>query len=144
MLAFLFSIYNMNRIVFVEGNAEVGSLIAAYLAKLMILLMSLLSRVVFRADIILTTQPSGFTGYYASVNGMTICRVYATAGKARCLLTSLDGDMNHILALGRWAPATTSQNHASTACVCWRVCAYICGKANKRNRQKSSGGAYAA
>ncbi|POT58700.1 two-component system response regulator RstA [Citrobacter amalonaticus] len=91
----------MNTIVFVEDDPEVGSLIAAYLAK---------------HDIEVIVEPRGDMAEEAILrvrpdlvlldimlpgkDGMTICR--DLQGKWQgpiVLLTSLDSDMNHILAL---------------------------------------------
>lgn len=91
----------MNTIVFVEDDAEVGSLIAAYLAK---------------HDIQVTVEPRGDQAEETILrenpdlvlldimlpgkDGMTICRdLRAKWSGPIVLLTSLDSDMNHILAL---------------------------------------------
>lgn len=74
----------MNRIVFVEDDAEVGSLIAAYLAKHDIDVI-VEPRGDRAEDLILTTQPDLvlLDIMLPGKDGMTICRDYATAGKAR-------------------------------------------------------------
>ncbi|WP_130835058.1 two-component system response regulator RstA [[Erwinia] mediterraneensis] len=91
----------MNRIVFVEDEPEVGELIAAYLA---------------RHDITVTVETRGdrAEALIAEVNpdlvmldimlpgkdGMTLCRDLRSRWSGPIvLLTSLDSDMNHILAL---------------------------------------------
>lgn len=91
----------MNTIVFVEDDAEVGSLIAAYLAK---------------HDMQVTVEPCGDQAEETILrenpdlvlldimlpgkDGMTICRdLRAKWSGPIVLLTSLDSDMNHILAL---------------------------------------------
>lgn len=91
----------MNTIVFVEDDAEVGSLIAAYLAK---------------HDMQVTVEPRGDRAEETILrenpdlvlldimlpgkDGMTICRdLRAKWSGPIVLLTSLDSDMNHILAL---------------------------------------------
>lgn len=104
----------MNTIVFVEDDAEVGSLIAAYLAK---------------HDMQVTVEPRGDPGrrnYSArkpdlvlldimlpGKDGMTICRdLRAKWSGPIVLLTSLDSDMNHILALEMGCLRLYSQNDA--------------------------------
>ncbi|HFE1275879.1 TPA: two-component system response regulator RstA [Escherichia coli] len=91
----------MNTIVFVEDDAEVGALIAAYLAK---------------HDMQVTVEPRGDRAEETILRenpdlvlldimlpgkeGMTICRdLRAKWSGPIVLLTSLDSDMNHILAL---------------------------------------------
>lgn len=91
----------MNTIVFVEDDAEVDSLIAAYLAK---------------HDMQVTVEPRGDRAEETILrenpdlvlldimlpgkDGMTICRdLRAKWSGPIVLLTSLDSDMNHILAL---------------------------------------------
>ena len=95
----------MNTIVFVEDDAEVGSLIAAYLAK---------------HDMQVTVEPRGDQAEETILrespdlvlldimlpgkDGMTICRdLRAKWSGPIVLLTSLDSDMNHILARERGA-----------------------------------------
>ena len=92
---------DMNTIVFVEDDPEVGSLIAAYLA---------------RHDIEVTLEPRGDVAeekvlqvqpdlvlldiMLPGKDGMTICRDLRGRWQGPIvLLTSLDSDMNHILAL---------------------------------------------
>lgn len=92
---------DMNTIVFVEDDPEVGSLIAAYLA---------------RHDIEVTVEPRGDLAeekilqvqpdlvlldiMLPGKDGMTICRDLRGRWQGPIvLLTSLDSDMNHILAL---------------------------------------------
>jgi two-component system response regulator RstA len=92
---------DMNTIVFVEDDPEVGSLIAAYLA---------------RHDIEVTLEPRGDVAeekvlqvqpdlvlldiMLLGKDGMTICRDLRGRWQGPIvLLTSLDSDMNHILAL---------------------------------------------
>lgn len=103
----------MNTIVFVEDDAEVGSLIAAYLAK---------------HDMQVTVEPRGDQAEETILrenpdlvlldimlpgkDGMTICRdLRAKWSGPIVLLTSLDSDMNHIWHW-KWVPATYSQNDA--------------------------------
>ncbi len=91
----------MNRIVFVEDDAEVGKLIAAYLGK---------------HDIEVLVEPRGDTAQarialeepdlvlldimLPGKDGMTLCRDLRPAYDGPIvLLTSLDSDMNHILSL---------------------------------------------
>lgn len=123
----------MNRIVFVEDDAEVGSLIAAYLAKHDIDVI-VEPRGDRAEDLILTTQPDLvlLDIMLPGKDGMTICRDLRHRWQGPIvLLTSLDSDMNHILALEMGASSKPRLRP-----FCWRVCAYTCGKANKRNRQK--------
>lgn len=91
----------MNRIVFVEDDAEVGSLIAAYLAKHDIDVI-VEPRGDRAEDLILTTQPDLvlLDIMLPGKDGMTICRDLRHRWQGPIvLLTSLDSDMNHILAL---------------------------------------------
>ncbi|EAB6390241.1 two-component system response regulator RstA [Salmonella enterica] len=91
----------MNRIVFVEDDAEVGSLIAAYLAKHDIDVI-VEPRGDRAEDLILTTQPDLvlLDIMLPGKDGMTICRDLRHHWQGPIvLLTSLDSDMNHILAL---------------------------------------------
>ena len=98
---FISTVNVMNTIVFVEDDAEVGSLIAAYLAK---------------HDMQVTVEPRGDQAEETILrenpdlvlldimlpgkDGMTICRdLRAKWSGPIVLLTSLDSDMNHILAL---------------------------------------------
>ncbi len=91
----------MNKIVFVEDDAEVGKLIAAYLGK---------------HDIDVLVEPRGDTAQerierekpdlvlldimLPGKDGMTLCRdLRPTYSGPIVLLTSLDSDMNHILSL---------------------------------------------
>ncbi|STF45844.1 DNA-binding transcriptional regulator RstA [Escherichia coli] len=104
----------MNTIVFVEDDAEVGSLIAAYLAK---------------HDMQVTVEPRGDRAEETILrenpdlvlldimlpgkDGMTICRdLCAKWSGPIVLLTSLDSDMNHILALEMGCLRLYSQNDA--------------------------------
>ncbi len=97
----------MNTIVFVEDDAEVGALIAAYTAK---------------HDMQVTVEPRGDRAEETILrenpdlvlldimlpgkDGMTICRdLRAKWSGPIVLLTSLDSDMNHIRHW-KWAPAT--------------------------------------
>ena len=92
---------SMNKIVFVEDDAEVGKLIAAYLGK---------------HDIDVLVEPRGDTAQarialeqpdlvlldimLPGKDGMTLCRdLRPTFYGPIVLLTSLDSDMNHILSL---------------------------------------------
>lgn len=91
----------MNTIVFVEDDAEVGSLIAAYLAK-----HDMQVTVELRGDqaeeTILRENPDLvlLDIMLPGKDGMTICRdLRAKWSGPIVLLTSLDSDMNHILAL---------------------------------------------
>ncbi|EBS8364818.1 two-component system response regulator RstA [Salmonella enterica subsp. diarizonae serovar 50:z:-] len=91
----------MNRIVFVEDDAEVGSLIAAYLAKHDIDVI-VEPRGDQAEDLILTTLPDLvlLDIMLPGKDGMTICRDLRHRWQGPIvLLTSLDSDMNHILAL---------------------------------------------
>ncbi len=91
----------MNRIVFVEDDAEVGSLIAAYLAKHDIDVI-VEPRGDRAEDLILITQPDLvlLDIMLPGKDGMTICRDLRHRWQGPIvLLTSLDSDMNHILAL---------------------------------------------
>ncbi|EIV7688882.1 two-component system response regulator RstA [Salmonella enterica] len=91
----------MNRIVFVEDDAEVGSLIAAYLAKHDIDVI-VEPRGDQAEELILTTQPDLvlLDIMLPGKDGMTICRDLRHRWQGPIvLLTSLDSDMNHILAL---------------------------------------------
>ena len=98
---FISTVNVMNTIVFVEDDAEVGALIAAYLAK---------------HDMQVTVEPRGDRAEETILrenpdlvlldimlpgkDGMTICRdLRAKWSGPIVLLTSLDSDMNHILAL---------------------------------------------
>lgn len=91
----------MNKIVFVEDDPEIGSLIAAYLAK-------------HDIDVVIETRGDRAEAVIASEkpdlvlmdimlpgkDGMTLCRDLRPAWQGPVvLLTSLDSDMNHILAL---------------------------------------------
>lgn len=103
MVMFDFTLHNrlMNRIVFVEDDAEVGNLIAAYLGK---------------HDIEVLVEPRGDTAeariakerpdlvlldiMLPGKDGMTLCRdLRPSYSGPIVLLTSLDSDMNHILSL---------------------------------------------
>ncbi|ASG54840.1 two-component system response regulator RstA [Salmonella bongori] len=91
----------MNRIVFVEDDAEVGSLIAAYLAKHDIDVI-VEPRGDRAEELILTAQPDLvlLDIMLPGKDGMTICRDLRHRWQGPIvLLTSLDSDMNHILAL---------------------------------------------
>ncbi|ECG8588855.1 two-component system response regulator RstA [Salmonella enterica subsp. salamae] len=91
----------MNRIVFVEDDAEVGSLIAAYLAKHDIEVI-VEPRGDRAEDLILATLPDLvlLDIMLPGKDGMTICRDLRHRWQGPIvLLTSLDSDMNHILAL---------------------------------------------
>ncbi|HAD5238505.1 TPA: two-component system response regulator RstA [Salmonella enterica subsp. enterica serovar Typhi] len=91
----------MNRIVFVEDDAEVGSLIAAYLAKHDIDVI-VEPRGDRAEDLILITQPDLvlLDIMLPGKDGMTICRDLRHRWQGPIVLfTSLDSDMNHILAL---------------------------------------------
>lgn len=104
----------MNTIVFVEDDAEVGSLIAAYLAK---------------HDMQVTVEPRGDCAEETILrenpdlvlldimlpgkDGMTICRdLRAKWSGPIVLLTSLDSDMNHIHGTGNGCLRLYSQNDA--------------------------------
>lgn len=91
----------MNTLVFVEDDAEVGSLIAAYLAK-----HDLNVIVEPRGDkaeeVIASIQPNLvlLDIMLPGKDGMSICRdLRGKYAGPIVLLTSLDSDMNHILAL---------------------------------------------
>ena len=91
----------MNKIVYVEDEPEVGSLIAAYLGRHDIEVI-----VETRGDraesVIVEQQPDlvMLDIMLPGKDGMTICRdLRANWQGPIVLLTSLDSDMNHILAL---------------------------------------------
>ena len=101
MLILLSTSEHMNKIVFVEDDPDVGALIAAYLAK---------------HDMDVVVEPRGDTAEAAIAreqpdlvlldimlpgkDGMTLCRdLRGQFPGPIVLLTSLDSDMNHILAL---------------------------------------------
>lgn len=91
----------MNTIVFVEDDPEVGSLIAAYLAKHDIEVL-IEPRGDLAEETILRTQPELvlLDIMLPGKDGMTICRDLRGRWQGPIvLLTSLDSDMNHILAL---------------------------------------------
>ncbi|HAT2782867.1 two-component system response regulator RstA [Citrobacter koseri] len=91
----------MNTIVFVEDDPEVGSLIAAYLAKHDIEVL-IEPRGDLAEETILRTQPELvlLDIMLPGKDGMTICRDLQGRWQGPIvLLTSLDSDMNHILAL---------------------------------------------
>ncbi len=104
------------------------------------ILMSLLSRVVTGAeDLILTTQPDLvlLDIMLPGKDGMTICRDLRHRWQGPIvLLTSLDSDMKSYSGAGDGRLRLHPQKPRLRP-FCWRVCAYTCGKANKRNRQKS-------
>lgn len=104
----------MNTIVFVEDDAEVGALIAAYTAK---------------HDMQVTVEPRGDRAEETILrenpdlvlldimlpgkDGMTICRdLRAKWSGPIVLLTSLDSDMNHIHGTGNGRLRLYSQNDA--------------------------------
>ena len=92
---------DMNTIVFVEDDPEVGSLIAAYLARHDIEVI-LESRGDLAEEKILHVQPDLvlLDIMLPGKDGMTICRDLRGRWQGPIvLLTSLDSDMNHILAL---------------------------------------------
>lgn len=91
----------MNTIVFVEDDPEVGALIAAYLARhdFMVVVEPRGDRAEAR---ILETQPDLvlLDIMLPGKDGMTLCRDLQQSWQGPIvLLTSLDSDMNHILAL---------------------------------------------
>lgn len=91
----------MNKIVFVEDDPEVGSLIAAYLGKhdIEVLLETRGDRAI---DVILAQQPDLvlLDIMLPGKDGMSLCRDLRPLWQGPIvLLTSLDSDMNHILAL---------------------------------------------
>lgn len=92
---------DMNTIVFVEDDPEVGSLIAAYLARHDIEVI-LEPRGDLAEEKILQVQPDLvlLDIMLPGKDGMTICRDLRGRWQGPIvLLTSLDSDMNHILAL---------------------------------------------
>lgn len=98
---FISTVNIMNTLVFVEDDAEVGSLIAAYLAK-----HDLNVIVEPRGDkaeeVIASIQPNLvlLDIMLPGKDGMSICRdLRGKYAGPIVLLTSLDSDMNHILAL---------------------------------------------
>ncbi|MBL7637465.1 two-component system response regulator RstA [Atlantibacter hermannii] len=91
----------MSKIVFVEDDPEVGSLIAAYLGKhdIEVLLETRGDRAI---DVILAQQPDLvlLDIMLPGKDGMSLCRDLRPQWQGPIvLLTSLDSDMNHILAL---------------------------------------------
>lgn len=91
----------MSKIVFVEDDPEVGSLIAAYLGKhdIEVLLETRGDRAI---DVILVQQPDLvlLDIMLPGKDGMSLCRDLRPLWQGPIvLLTSLDSDMNHILAL---------------------------------------------
>ncbi|QRG77269.1 two-component system response regulator RstA [Citrobacter sp. R56] len=91
----------MNTIVFVEDEPEVGSLIAAYLARHDIEVI-VEPRGDRAEEVILRTQPDLvlLDIMLPGKDGMSICRDLRERWRGPIvLLTSLDSDMNHILAL---------------------------------------------
>lgn len=91
----------MSKIVFVEDDPEVGSLIAAYLGKhdIEVLLETRGDRAI---DVILAQQPDLvlLDIMLPGKDGMSLCRDLRPLWQGPIvLLTSLDSDMNHILAL---------------------------------------------
>lgn len=92
---------DMNTIVFVEDEPEVGSLIAAYLARHDIEVV-VEPRGDRAEEVILRTQPDLvlLDIMLPGKDGMSICRDLRERWHGPIvLLTSLDSDMNHILAL---------------------------------------------
>lgn len=92
---------DMNTIVFVEDEPEVGSLIAAYLARHDIEVV-VEPRGDRAEEVILRTQPDLvlLDIMLPGKDGMSICRDLRERWNGPIvLLTSLDSDMNHILAL---------------------------------------------
>ncbi len=120
----------MNKIVFVEDDPEVGTLIAAYLGK---------------HDMDVVVEPRGDRAeeviarekpdlvlldiMLPGKDGMTLCRDLRGQWQGPIvLLTSLDSDMNHILSLEMGASdyilkTTPPAVHFSRDCVC--ICASI-------------------
>ncbi|MDX6022066.1 two-component system response regulator RstA [Scandinavium sp. V105_16] len=91
----------MNKIVFVEDDPEVGSLIAAYLGKHDIDVI-VESRGDRAEEVVLREKPDLvlLDIMLPGKDGMTICRDLRTQWQGPIvLLTSLDSDMNHILSL---------------------------------------------
>ncbi|WP_313055131.1 two-component system response regulator RstA [Atlantibacter hermannii] len=91
----------MNKIVFVEDDPEVGSLIAAYLGKhdIDVLLETRGDRAI---EVILAHQPDLvlLDIMLPGKDGMSLCRDLRPLWQGPIvLLTSLDSDMNHILSL---------------------------------------------
>ncbi len=126
----------MNRIVFVEDDAEVGSLIAAYLAKHDIDVI-VEPRGDRAEELILTAQPDLvlLDIMLPGKDGMTICRDLCHRWQGPIvLLTSLDSDMNHILALEMGACDYILKTTPPP--FYWRDYAYTCDKMNRRSRQK--------
>lgn len=100
-------INDMNTIVFVEDDPEVGSLIAAYLARHDIEVI-LEPRGDLAEEKILHVQPDLvlLDIMLPGKDGMTICRDLRGRWQGPIvLLTSLDSDMNHIRHW-KWAPVT--------------------------------------
>jgi len=91
----------MNKIIFVEDDPEVGSLIAAYLGKhdMDVIVEPRGDRA---EDVVLREQPDLvlLDIMLPGKDGMTICRDLRAQWQGPIvLLTSLDSDMNHILSL---------------------------------------------
>ncbi len=101
MLAFSPGIHDMNKIVFVEDDPDVGALIAAYLGKhdMDVIVEARGDRAEERVlqeapDLVLLDI------MLPGKDGMTICRDLRSQWQGPIvLLTSLDSDMNHILSL---------------------------------------------
>ncbi len=106
----------MNKIVFVEDDPEVGTLIAAYLGK---------------HDMDVVVEPRGDRAeeviarekpdlvlldiMLPGKDGMTLCRDLRGQWQGPIvLLTSLDSDMNHILSLGDGRQRLYSENHPAS------------------------------
>ncbi|MSE19235.1 response regulator, partial [Pantoea agglomerans] len=91
----------MNKIVYVEDEPEVGSLIAAYLGRHDIEVIVEMRG--DRAEAVIAEQQPDLVMLDIMLpgkDGMTICRdLRANWQGPIVLLTSLDSDMNHILAL---------------------------------------------
>lgn len=95
------SLWIMNKIVFVEDEPEVGSLIAAYLGRHDIEVIVEMRG--DRAEAVIAAEKPDLVMLDIMLpgkDGMTLCRDLRTHWQGPIvLLTSLDSDMNHILAL---------------------------------------------
>ena len=108
----------MNTIVFVEDDAEVGSLIAAY-PQNMICRLPCRARGDQAEETILRENPDLvlLDIMLPGKDGMTICRdLRAKWSGPIVLLTSLDSDMNHILALEMGAATIFSKRRPLLFC----------------------------
>ncbi len=118
----------MNKIVFVEDDTEVGNLIAAWLGKhdFEVVLEPRGDRA---QDVIIRENPDLvlLDILLPGKDGMTICRdLRPVYNGPIVLLTSLDSDMNHILALEMGANDYILKT--TPPAYCWRGCVCTCGR----------------